>query len=185
MKRARHSHCRGEGGFAIWIIVLFIIAGAVWFLYSSRGDSDKGGRAFAAEVARKLAVDYDERYLIQHLNPENQAARLPAWRERLIKNLRSFGPLAKPVETTGDIQFTSSFYDPQGTFRSELTYPTMTAHFDLSISKGQNGWRIDELNLVWNPPPTPVPSPTAGHDTEPDSVAHATPDAKQKQKKRG
>jgi hypothetical protein len=160
MKRARHSHCKGEGGFGIWIIVLFIVAGAVWFLYSSRGDSAKGGQAFAAEVARKVAVDYDERYLVLHLSPENQAARLPMWRDRLFKNLRSFGPLTKPVETTGQILFTSQFFDPHGTFRSELTYPAMTAHFDLSISKGQNGWRIDELNLVWNPPPTPSPSPT-------------------------
>ena len=183
MKRARHSHCKGEGGFGIWIIVLFIVAGAVWFLYSSRGDSAKGGQAFAAELARKLAVDYDERYLIQHLNPENQAARLPMWRDRLFKNLRSFGPLAKPVETTGDILFTSQFFDPHGTFRSELTYPTMTAHFDLSISKGQNGWRIDELNLVWNPPPTPSPSPTVA--MAPSPTPSPTPDAKQKKKKRG
>jgi hypothetical protein len=178
MKRARHSHCKGEGGFGIWIIVLFIIAGGLWFLYSSRKDADKGGHAFAAEVARKLAVDYDERYLVQRLNPENQATRLPMWRERLFKSLRSFGPLAKPVETTGDILFTSQFFDPHGSFRSELTYLTMTAHFDLSISKNQNGWRIDELNLVWNPPPTPVPSPTIA----PSPTPSPTPE---KRKKRG
>jgi hypothetical protein len=183
MRKARHSNCRGEGGFAIWIIVLFIIAGAVWFLYSSRGDSDKSGRAFAAEVARKVAVDYDERYLIQHLNPENQAARLPAWRERLLKNLRTFGPLAKPVETTGNIQFSSSFYDPQGTFRSELIYPTMTAHLDQSISKGNNGWRIDELNLIWTPPPAPSPSPTVA--MVPTPTPSPTPDARQKRKHKG
>jgi hypothetical protein len=183
MKRARHSHCKGEGGIAIWIIVLAIIAGAVWFLYSSRRDSDKSGRAFAAEVGRKLAVDYDERYLQLHLSPENQAAHLPAWRERLIKSLRSFGPLAKPIETIGDIQFTSYFFDPRGTFRSELTYPTMTAHFDLNVSKGTNGWRIDELNLVWNPPPAASPSPTAA--MAPSPTPSPTPDAKQKRKKRG
>jgi len=183
MKRARHSHCKGEGGFGIWIIVLFILAGAVWFLYSSRDDAAKGGRAFAAEVARKLAVDYDERYLILHLSPENQAARLPMWRERLFKNLRSFGPLAKPIETTGDILFTSQFFDPRGSFRSELIYPTLAAHFDISISKGQTGWRIDELNLVWNPPPTPSPSPTVA--MVPSPTPSATPDAKQKHKKRG
>ncbi len=183
MKRARHSHCKGEGGFGIWIIVLFILAGAVWFLYSSRDDAAKGGRAFAAEVARKLAVDYDERYLMLHLSPENQAARLPMWRERLFKNLRSFGPLAKPIETTGDILFTSQFFDPRGSFRSELIYPTLAAHFDISISKGQTGWRIDELNLVWNPPPTPSPSPTVA--MVPSPTPSATPDAKQKHKKRG
>lgn len=179
MKRARHSNCRGEG-LSIWIIVLFIIAGAVWFLYSSRKDSDKSGHAFAAEVARKLAVDYDERYLVSHLNPENQAARLPAWRDRLLKSLRSFGPLTKPIETSGDIVFTSQFFDPHGTFRSELTYATMPAHFDLSISKGQNGWRIDELNLVWNPPPTAVPSATPA--VSPSPTPSPTPEAKRKKR---
>ena len=184
MKRARHSHCKGEGGFGIWIIVLAIMAGAVWFLYSSRQDSDKGGRAFAAEVGRKLAVDYDERYLLQHLSPENQAAHLPAWRERLLKSLRSFGPLAKPIETTGDIQFSSHFFDPHGTFVSQLTYPTMIAHFDLSISKGNSGWRIDELNLVWTPPPAASPSPTVAAMT-PSPTPSPTPDAKQKRKRKG
>jgi hypothetical protein len=178
MKRARDSNCRGEGGFGIWIIVLFIIAGGVWFLYSSRRDSDKSGHAFAAEVARKLAVDYDERYLLQKLNPENQAAHLPAWRERLLKNLKNFGPLTQPIGTTGDIVFSSQFFDPHGTFTSELTYATLKAHFDLSISKGQNGWRIDELNLVWNPPPAPSPSPTPAGSPSP--TPSPTPPGKKK-----
>jgi hypothetical protein len=180
MRRARHAGCRGEG-LGIWIIVLAIIAGGVWFMYASRKESDKSGHAFAAEVAQKLAVDYDERYLVTHLNPQNQAARLPAWRERLFKNLRSFGPLTKPIETSGTIVFTSQFFDPQGTFRSDLTYATMPAHFDLSTSKGPNGWRIDELNLVWNPPPAPSPSATPAMAPSPTP----TPTAEPRKKKRG
>jgi len=183
MKRARHSHCRGEGGIAIWVIVLGIIAGVVWFAYSSRRDSQMGGRAFAAEVARKMAVDYDERFLQLHLAPENQAAHLPAWRERLIKNLRGFGPLTKPIETTGDVLFTSQFFDPRGTFRSELYYATLTAHFDLSISQGTTGWRIDELNLVWNPPPAATPTPTPV--MAPSPTPSPTPEPKQKRKRKG
>ena len=180
MKRARRYHCKGEG-LAIWIIVLFILAGVVWFLFSSRRSAEREARAFAAEVSRKLAVDYDERYLQLHLNPENQAAHLPTWRERLIRSLRSFGPLAKPIETAGDVQFTSHFFEPRGTFRSELTYPTMTAHFDLAVSKGMNGWRIDEINLVWNPPPTPTPTPTP--TMSPSPTPSPTPEPKQKRKR--
>jgi hypothetical protein len=179
MKLARHSNCRGEG-LGIWIIVVFIIAGGIWFLYSSRKDADKGGRAFAVEVARKLAVDYDERFLLSHLNPENQAAHLPAWRDRLLKNLRGFGPLTKPIETSGNIVFASQFFDPHGSFRSDLTYETLTAHFDLTTSKGQNGWRIDELNLVWTPPPPP-PSPTPAMSPTP--TPSPTPEAPRRKKK--
>ena len=180
MKLARHSTIRGEG-LAIWIIVLAIVAGGIWFIYASRKESADKGRAFAMEVTRKLAIDYDESYLIAHLNPQNQTARHPAWRERLFKNLRSFGPLAKPPETTGDITFTSQFFDSRGTFRTELTYPTMTAHFDLSISTGATGWRIDELNLVWNPPP-PTPTPTPA--ITPTPTPSPTPEGKQRRRNR-
>lgn len=182
MRLARHSGCRGEG-LGIWIIVLAIMAGAVWFLYSSRKDADQEARKFAQQVAEKLAVEYDEHYLQVHLNPENQASHLPSWRDRLLKSLKSFGPLAKPVETTGTVLFTSQFFEPRGTFRSELTYPTMTAHFDFSISKGMNGWRIDELNLVWNPPPTPTPTPSPPPVMSPRPTP--TPEAKTKRRKQG
>ena len=169
---------------SIWIIVLAIVAGAVWFLYSSRKDADHEARKFAQQVAEKLAVNYDEHYLMTHLNPDNQAAHLPSWRERLIRSLKGFGPMAKPIETKGDVLFTSYFFEPRGTFRSELTYPTMTAHFDLSVSKGMNAWRIDEINLVWNPPPTPTPSPTPVMSPSP--TPSSTPEPKQsKKKKRG
>jgi hypothetical protein len=179
MKLAHRSNCRGEG-LGIWIIVLAILAGAVWFVVSSKTDTDKSGHAFAVEVGRRLAVDYDEKFLVSHLNPENQATRLPAWRDRLFKNLRSFGPLTKPVETSGDIVFTSKFFDPHGTFRSDLSYAAMPAHFDFSTSKGQNGWRIDELNLVWNPPPPP-PSPTPAMSPTPTP----SPTPEPRKKKRG
>jgi hypothetical protein len=161
--------------------VLAILAVAVWFVVSSKTDTDKSGHAFAVEVARKLAVDYDEKFLLAHLNPQNQATRLPAWRDRLFKSLRSFGPLTKPIETSGDIAFTSKFFDPHGTFRSDLSYATMPAHIDFITSKGQNGWRIDELNLVWNPPPAPSPSPTPAMTPSPTP----TPTAEPRKKKRG
>ena len=178
MRRARYSHCKGEG-LSIWIIILFIIAGAAWFLWSSRGDSVKEAHRFANEVSKKIAVDFDDRYLLAHLNPENQAAHLPSWRERLFRSLRSFGPMTKPMAVTGDVYFTSYFFEPRGTFKTEMSYATMPAHLDLSVSKAMSGWRIDEINLVWNPPPPPPPSPTPVMSPTP------TPTAEPKKKKRG
>lgn len=179
MRRARHSQIRGEG-LSIWIILIFILAGAGWFLWSSRGDSVREAKAFANEVSKKIVMEFDDRYLLAHLNPENQAAHLPAWRERLFRSLRSFGPMTKPMEVTGDIYFTSYFFEPRGTFKTEMSYAAMPAHLDLSISKGMNGWRIDEINLVWNPPP---PSPTPAAAITPTPLPSPTPE--QKKKKRG
>jgi hypothetical protein len=66
-----------------------ILAGAAWFVYASRDDTIKEARQFAEHVSKKIAVDFDDRYLLTHLNRENQAANLPAWRERLFRSLRS------------------------------------------------------------------------------------------------
>jgi len=184
MKRARHSHCKGEG-LSIWIIVLAILAGGVWFLYSSRKDSVREAQAFSQEVSRKLTDEFDDHYLITHLNPENQAAHLPAWRERLFRSLRSFGPKTKPAEVTGDVRFTSYFFEPRATYKIDLTYATMPAHIDMEVSKAMVGWRIDEINLVWNPPPPPPPSPTPA--VSPSPTPSPTPEPKQqpRKKKRG
>jgi hypothetical protein len=182
MRLAHQSKIKGEG-LSIWIIVLFILAGAGWFLYSSRGDSVREAHAFANEVSKKIVVDCDDRYLLAHLNPENQAAHLPAWRERLFRSLRSFGPMTKPMEVTGDVFFTSYFFEPRGTFKTEMSYATMPAHLDLSIAKGMNGWRIDEINLVWNPPPAPSPTPAAAMTPTPSPSPSPTPQQKQKRKR--
>jgi hypothetical protein len=183
MKRDRHARIRGEGGFGIWIIVLFILAGIVWYVYASRDDTVKEARQFAEQVAKKIAVDFDDRYLLTHLNRENQAANLPAWRERLFRSLRSFGPMTKPMETTGNIIFTSYFFDPRGTYQTNLTYASMPAHLDMEVSKASTGWRIDEINLVWVPP-SPTPAPVAAMTPTPTPSPSPTAEPKQQRRKK-
>jgi hypothetical protein len=183
MKRARHSHCTGEG-LAIWIIVLAILAGGAWFVYSSHDDSVRGAHAFAEEVTQKVTADFDDHYLLVHLNPENQAAHLPAWRERLFRSLRGFGPMTKPPQITGDVRFTSYFFDPRGTFRVDLSYAAMPVHLDLELSKGTQSWRIDEINLVWDPPRAPAPSPTPAIAPSPTPSPTPTPEPQQPQRKK-
>lgn len=183
MKLGRHSNIRGEG-FALWIIILALLGGIVWFLYSSRKDADRDLRAFAQLVAQKVAVEFDDFYLRTHLNPEYQITHPPSWRERLLRTLRDFGPLTKPIETTGDVQFSSQFFDPHGTFRSTLTYAASTEHLEINISKGMSGWRIDEITIAWNPKPTPTPSLSAATTPSPTPSPTPPPPAPKK-KKRG
>lgn len=159
MKLAPHSRIKGEG-LGIWIIVLAIIAGGIWFVFSSRTEGQKNGRAFANEVIQKVVVNQDEKFLEQRLNPKVRLNYSSVWRSRMFQYLRSFGTLSRPPVTTGDITFTSQFYDPRGFFRADLTYPNQTAHLELAVSKGLSAWQIDEINLVWNPPPAPTPTPS-------------------------
>jgi hypothetical protein len=183
MKRARNSQRKGEGGLAIWIILLALIGGAVWFLYSSRRDAESKMRQFADQIVQTMAVNYDARFLNAHMTPQAQTNYIPSWRDRMIAFLKGFGPMSKPIETKGDVQFSSGFFDPHGSFQSLLSYPTMTATLKLTVIRAMNTWQVDELELVWTPPPTPTPAPTA--EISPSPTPSPTPDPKQKRKRKG
>jgi hypothetical protein len=159
MRRARNSHRKGEGGLAIVIILLALLAGGVWFLYSSRNDAERQMREFAAQVVRSMAVDYDVRFLSAHLTPQAQINYIPSFRDRTVGFLKGFGPMSKPIETKGEVHFNNVFFDPQGTFQTVLTYPAMTATINLTVVRAMNNWQVDQLDLLWTPPPTPTPGP--------------------------
>jgi hypothetical protein len=99
----------------------------------------------------------------------------------MLQNLRSFGPVKQPIPITGDVHFSSYFFEPMGTFRVELVYPTMTAYLDLVITRGMTVWQVDEINLTWNPPPTPSPAPMMAATPTPSP----TPEQAKPRKKRG
>ena len=180
MRLAQHSRIKAEG-LAIWLILLAIFGGGVWFLFSSRADGQKNARAFADEVIQKVVVNYDEKYLDLRLSNSARNMYSAMWRSRMIRYLRDFGPLSKPVETKGDVYFTSHFFEPRGTYQAQLAYPTMTATFDVTVSKGMTSWQVDEINLVWNPPaPSPTPSPVMAPSPTPTPVAEK---AKRKRKR--
>ena len=178
MRLARTARIKGEGGVALLVIVLLLLGGIVWWLYSSRQDAEKNARIFATEVARRVAVNYDEKFLHVHLSPEAQITYLKSWRDRLLDRLRELGVPAQPLDVQGDVAFSSYFFDPQGTFRAQLNYPTTSAQLDLGISRGMTVWQVDMINLTWNPPPTPTPAPT------PMVTPTPTPEPEQKAKRK-
>ena len=180
MKLTRTARIKGEGALALLVIVLLVLGGIAWWLYSARQDAEKNARAFAREVVEKVAVNYDEQHLRVHLSPPAQIQYLPSWRDRLIQRLRELGVPAQPIAITGDVLFSSYFFDPQGTFRAELKYPTTSAQLEVGISRGMTAWQVDMINLIWTPPPAPSPSPTPVVVPSPTP----TPEPPQKQKRR-
>jgi hypothetical protein len=161
------------------------VAGAIWFLYSSRTDGQKNARAFADEVIQKVVVNYDEHYLDLRLSQSARSMYSAMWRSRMVRYLRDFGPLAKPVETKGDVYFSSHFFEPRGTFRADLTYATTTAYLEVTVSKGMTNWQIDEINLVWNPPPAPSPTPGASVTPSPSPTPTPVLEKPRRKRKRG
>jgi hypothetical protein len=185
MKLDPNSQRRGEGGLAICIILLAMLVGALWFLYSSRAEADRKMREFANQIVQTMAVNYDVRFLNNHMTTQAQANYIPSFRDRMVGFLKGFGAMSKPIETKGDVTFTSLFFDPRGSFHTTLTYPTMTATLNLTVIRGINNWQVDEIDLVWSPPPTATPAPAATPQMTPSPTPSPTPEPKQRKKKRG
>jgi hypothetical protein len=162
MEPSRRARIAGEGGLAMLIIVLLLLLGIVWWLFSSRRTSEKNIRVFAAEVAREVAVNYNEQYLHLHLSSDGQKQYLRSWRDRLFEQLRGLGVPAQPIEIEGQPSFTNYFFDPAGEFKARLKYPdkNTTAEMTLGISRSMNYWQVDTISLYWTLPPTPTPAPT-------------------------
>jgi hypothetical protein len=184
MKPGRNSHRKGEGGLAIWIILLALLGGAAWFLYASRAEAERKAKEFAEQVVKTMAVNYDVRFLNTHMSPQAQLNYIPSWRDRMVGYLKGFGPMTKPIETKGSVSFNNVFFDPHGMFQSELTYATQTAKLNVGVSRGMNAWQVEEIELVWTPPPTQTPAPAAVATPSPTPSPTPTPDPRRKRKGR-
>jgi hypothetical protein len=185
MRLARTARIKGEGAVALLVIVLLLLGGIVWWLYSSRQDAQKNARIFAMEVAKRVAINYDEKYLHVHLSPDGQKTYLRSSRDRLLDRLREFGVLAQPIEVQGDVVFTSYFFDPHGQFHAQLKYPAASAQLDLEISRGMTVWQVDAINLTGTPPPAATPAPTAVASPTPTPTPTPEPAQRSKQKRKG
>lgn len=177
MRLARIARIKGEGAIGMLVIVALLLAGGVWWLYSSRGDAEKNARIFASEVTKRIAVNYDEKYLHVHLSPAGQITYLRSWRDRLLDHLRELGTPAQPIELQGDVEFSHYFFDPHATFHAQLKYPTTKAQMELGISRAMTVWQVDTLNMTWDPVPTPTPGPT------PVTTPTPAPDPKRKSRR--
>jgi hypothetical protein len=184
MRLARAARIKGEGGLALLVIVLLILAGIAWWLYSSRQTAERNARAFAADVARRLAVNYDEKFLHVNLSPDGQRTYLKSARDRLVERLRALGVPAQPIEVEGDVTFTNGFFEPRGRFQAKLKYPATSGKLDLDIASGLSVWQIEAVNLTWDQPaPTPTPA-AAMVMASPTPTPTPTPAPRQKQRRK-
>jgi hypothetical protein len=166
------------------LIILAILAGGAWFVFSSRRDAEKNCRDFARQVAERMAVNYDEKYLHVNLSPTGQAKYLPSLRERMITRLREYGTPAQPIEMKGTVTFTNYFFKPQGEFRAQLNYPNKKAYLDIAISSGMTVWQIDDVYLNEETPPAPAAPVAAAATATPSPTASPTPSPTPEQKRK-
>ena len=156
------SRRRESGQTAVLVIILVAIFGGIaWWLHASREGTEQEAKEFARDAATRLAFDLDRKFLDRVIAPEQVTKYPPSYRDRVIAKLRGFGRPIAPVEVSGDVFFTSQFFQPNATFRADLKYPTMPAAIYFNISRPRGWWQIDQLNVSWEqaPPPEPPPAP--------------------------
>lgn len=150
MKR-RRARVRGTGeGLLLVLVILAVIGGAVWYLFSTRLSTEKEAWDYAREVAEHIALQRDARFIDLNLSPQAQVEFPPSFRERILAKIAELGPPDKRINITGKVVFSSYFFEPKGTFRAQVNFAKSPVYLDMGISPSHGPWQIDALNLTWN-----------------------------------
>ena len=149
-RRPGRAQDRAEGLLLI-IVILAVLGGISWYLYSSRRSSEKEAWAYAREVAEHIALQRDARFIDLNLSFQAQVEIPPSFRERILTKLGELGVPDKRINLTGKVTFSSYFFEPHGSFRAEVNTPMTPVYLDMSISPSHGPWQIEALNLTWNP----------------------------------
>jgi hypothetical protein len=150
-ERARSRAWDRAEGLVLVIVILAVLGGIAWYLYSSRRNSEKEAWAYAREVAEHIALQRDARFIDLNLSSQAQVEMPPSFRERMLTKLGELGVPDKRMNITGHVTFSSYVFEPHGSFRAEINTPMTPVYLDMSISPSHGPWQIDALNLTWNP----------------------------------
>lgn len=160
MKRAPRADVRGQVLVFLLFVLVVVAGGLLWLNHMAR-DREKSARAFAREAADRLARHFDQKFLDRWIAPEVKTLYPPSFRERLVGSFRQLGVASPEIDVTGDVLFSSRFFDPRGYLRAHVKYPNRSADIDLVISQPRGWWQIDRLLVTWNNPPEMAEAPAA------------------------
>jgi hypothetical protein len=130
---------------AILIIVLGLIGVGVWWLYSTRGAMAKEGREFGKEAIQRIVVQRDLAFFSSRLSPAARQQNPPSMQQDFMSRLEKLGTPVGPLQTQGDIQFQSQFFEPRGVFNARVNYPARGGQIEISISHPVGRWQIDSF----------------------------------------
>lgn len=154
MKQQHNSYrngTRGEG-LVVIIILLAIIGAGVWWLFSTKKQSEQEARAFGREMIEHLTVKHDQAFFANNLGPQAKMDFPPAQQANLISKLTELGAPAQPINMDVNITFESQFFSPKGYFTAHLNYPSQPATMELAISHPVGKWQVDNLTVTWTKP---------------------------------
>jgi hypothetical protein len=130
---------------AIVIIVLALIGGGFWWLFTNKQSMAKEGREFGREAIQRIAVQHDLAFFSSRLSPAARLQFPPSAQQDLISRMQKLGTPAGPLEVQGDILFQSQFFEPSGNFHARINYPARGAEINIAISHPVGRWQIDDV----------------------------------------
>jgi hypothetical protein len=151
MKQPMNNHrsqARGEG-LVIVIILIAVIGAGVWWLYSTKAQSDKQARAFGREMIERLAVQHDQAFFANNLGPEARNDWPRSAQDNLFAKLKELGAPAQPIKIDEMVTFESQFFAPRGIFTAHLNYPGQPVTLELAVSHPVAKWQVDNLTMTW------------------------------------
>ena len=140
-------------GLVVVFILLAVIGGGLWYLYSNKATTDREARVFARETVKRLTVDHDRQYLEAHLGPQAKMDLPPSGRDMMIQRFTQFGVPAQPIQIDENVTWQSYFFEPSGIFMAHLNYPGQGAILQLATSHPVSKWQIDNVTFT---PQTPT-----------------------------
>ena len=152
MKQQHSSYrnrARGEG-LVVIIVLLAIIGAGVWWLFSTKTQSEKEAHAFGREMIERLTVQHDKTFFANSLGPQAKTDYPKPQQEYLVSKLAELGVPAQPIKIDENITFESKFFSPKGYFTAHLNYPSQPATMELAISHPVGKWQVDNLTVTWN-----------------------------------
>lgn len=150
MKLSSQTKLSGQGLVVVFIL-LAVIGGGLWYLYSNKATTDREARAFAREAVKRLVVDHDLKYLSDHLGPQAKMDNPPSQQQYMIQRFTQFGVPAQPIQIDENVTWESYFFEPRGYFTAHLNYPAQGATLQLATSHPVSRWQIDNITFVTQP----------------------------------
>src|SRR5213080_1319162 len=128
MKTNTNWKLSGEG-LVVVIILLALIGGGLWYLYSTKAATDRETR----------------------LGPQAKLDLPPSQRDYMIRRFTHFGVPSQPIQIDESVTLESYFFEPRGIFTAHLNYPAQGATLQLATSHPVSRWQIDNITFTAQP----------------------------------
>jgi hypothetical protein len=135
----------------VLIIILAIIGGGFWYLFSNKKTMDREARTFGRQMIEALTVRHDVNYFANNLSPQMRLDYPPSQQQSVISQFQQMGAPQQPIKIDETVTFESHFFTPRGHFTAHLFYPTQAATLDMDVSHPVGKWQLDDMTFSAGP----------------------------------